>query len=201
MLVEQRGELRATHPEGDPTPVPVYVSLLRAVNVGGRKLPMADLRALYEHHGHRDVVTYVQSGNVVSRAATRSPATVAREIGDAIEAELGLDVDVLVRTPAELRRVLAANPFLRGRGARPDPKTLHVTFLAVAPAATRVADLDGRPFAPDEFRLAGREVYLSCPKGYGTTKINNAWFERKLGVAATTRNWRTVGKLVELASG
>jgi uncharacterized protein (DUF1697 family) len=181
--------------------VPVYVSLLRAVNVGGRKLPMADLRSLYKHQGHHDVVTYVQSGNVVSRSATRTAAAVARAIGAAIEAELGLEVEVLVRTPAELERVLAANPFLGGRHTNPDPKTLHVTFLAVAPAATRVADLDGSAFAPDEFRIAGREIYLSCPHGYGTTKINNAWFERKLAVAATTRNWRTVGKLVELATG
>jgi uncharacterized protein (DUF1697 family) len=178
--------------------VPVYVSLLRAVNVGGRKLAMTDLRAVYEQLGHADVVTHVQSGNVVSRASTRSAAAVERTISAAIGDELGLDVEVLVRTPKELRSVLRNNPFLRQ--GRPDPKTLHVTFLASRPVAALVAALDERAFSPDEFRVGQREVYLSCPGGYGRTKINNTWFERKLKVRATTRNWTTVTKLVELAS-
>ena len=179
--------------------MPVYVSLLRAVNVGGRKLAMTDLRALYERQGHTDVVTYVQSGNVVSRSPSRSAGAVSRAISNAIASELGLVVDVVVRTPKELDRVLNSNPFLGGRGSAPDPKTLHVTFLADTPAAARVAELDGSAFAPDEFRVDGREVYLLCPNGYGTSKITNGWFERKLRVPATTRNWRTVSKLMDLA--
>jgi uncharacterized protein (DUF1697 family) len=179
----------------------VYVSLLRAVNVGGRKLAMTDLRALFQRLGHDDVVTYVQSGNVVSRAAARSAAAVERAVHEAIAEELGLDVDVLVRTANELRTVHDRNPFLRGPGSAPAPKALHVTFLASRPAAARVRELDDRAFAPDEFRVDGREVFVLCPNGYGRTKITNAWFERKLGVAATTRNWATVTKLVELAGG
>jgi uncharacterized protein (DUF1697 family) len=180
--------------------MPVFVSMLRAVNVGGRKLAMTDLRALYTAHGHSDVVTYVQSGNVVSRTNTRSAAVVERAISAAIAEELGLDVDVLVRTPKELRAVLDGNPFLRGGGPS-DPKTLYVTFLATRPDSSHVRALDERAIAPDEFRLRNREVYLSCPTGYGRTKINNGWFERKLKVPATTRNWATVTKLVELAGG
>jgi uncharacterized protein (DUF1697 family) len=179
--------------------MPVYVSLLRAVNVGGRKLAMPDLRALYEAHGHVDVVTYVQSGNVVSRTSARSASAVARTISAAIADQLGLDVEVLVRTPKELRAVLSHNPFLRQ--TRPDLKTLHVTFLASRPDAALVAALDEHAFSPDEFRVHQREVYVSCPNGYGRTKINNMWFERKLKVPATTRNWTTVTKLVELAGG
>src|SRR5206468_3035163 len=122
--------------------MPVYVSLLRAVNVGGRKVAMSDLRALYERHGHADVVTYVQSGNVVSRTSARSAAAVERTISEAIADDLGLDVEILVRTPKELRSVLSRNPFLR-RG-RPDLKTLHVTFLATRPEAALVGALDER---------------------------------------------------------
>jgi uncharacterized protein (DUF1697 family) len=172
--------------------------MLRAVNVGGRKVAMSDLRALYERIGHDDVVTYVQSGNVVSRASTRSSAAVERAVSAAIADELGLAVDVLVRTPRQLRTVLEGNPFPRGR-ARPDVKTLYVTFLATPPTASLVKQLDGQAFTPDEFRVVGREVYVHCPNGYGRTKINNTWFERKLKVPATTRNWTTVTKLVELA--
>ena len=177
--------------------MPVYVSLLRAVNVGGRKLAMTDLRALYEQHGHADVVTYVQSGNVVSRTSARSAAAVGRTISAAIADELGLEVEVLVRTPKELRSVLSRNPFLQRR--RPELKTLHVTFLAKRPEAPLVAALDEGAFSPDEFRVDQREVYVLCPNGYGRTKINNTWFERKLKVPATTRNWTTVTKLAELA--
>jgi len=179
--------------------MPVYVSLLRAVNVGGRKLAMTDLRALYEQHGHTDVVTYVQSGNVVSCTGTRSAAAVEQTISAAIADELRLDVDVLVRTPKELRSVLNRNPFLK-RGRR-DLKTLHVTFLSRRPRAALVGALDESAFSPDEFRIEQREVFVSCPSGYGRTKINNMWFERKLKVPATTRNWATVTKLVELAGG
>jgi len=179
--------------------VPVYVSLLRAVNVGGRSAPMAEVRARYEELGHDDVVTYVQSGNVVSRATTRSAAAVERAARTALTAAFGFDVEVLVRTPKQLRAVLDGNPFLRARDARPDPKTLHVTFFAGAPPAARTRAVDGSEFAPDEFRIHGREAYLWCPNGYGKTKITNGWFERQLQVPATTRNWTTVGKLVELA--
>jgi uncharacterized protein (DUF1697 family) len=174
--------------------MPTYVSLLRGINVSGRhRIAMADLRALYEAHGHHDVTTYVQSGNVISRSSARTAAAVARAMQRAIADDLGLDVTVLVRTPAELRRVLEGNPFL---GQDSDVTKLHVTFLA-EPAAARVTALDGDAFAPDRFAIDGQEVYVHCPDGYGRTKINNAFFERKLGVAATTRNWTTVTELAE----
>jgi uncharacterized protein (DUF1697 family) len=176
--------------------MPTYVSLLRGINVSGRnRISMADLRALYEAHGHHDVSTYVQSGNVVSHSNARSAATVTREIERAITDDLGLDVTVLVRTPAQLATLVDANPLV-GDGV--DPNTLHVTFLASRPARAEVAALDGRRYAPDEFVVVGDAVYLVCPNGYGRTKINNTYFERALGVAATTRNWKTVNQLLEL---
>jgi uncharacterized protein (DUF1697 family) len=178
--------------------VPVYVSLLRAVNVGGRTLPMADLRALYEQLGHGDVVTYVQSGNVVSRSSARRAAAVERAVSAAISETFGLDVEVLVRTPAQLQSVLDGNPFLRGRGPAPASKTLHVTFLARAVDPSLTGSLDEDAFAPDQFHVEGREVYVSCPNGYGRTKITTAWFEQTLQVPATTRNWNTVTRLLEL---
>jgi uncharacterized protein (DUF1697 family) len=178
--------------------VPTYVSLLRGINVSGKnRIPMADLRALYERHGHDDVRTHVQSGNVVSRTATRTPSGVEASIRAAIADELGLEVAVLVRTPSELRHAVDTNPFF---SARAELKALHVTFLATTPGASIVSALDGSAFAPDEFRVAGREVYVVCPNGYGRTKITNTWFERKLGVVATTRNWATVTALVALAT-
>ena len=179
--------------------MPTYVSLLRGINVSGRnRITMAALRALYEADGHHDVSTYVQSGNVISRSNVRSAVTVAHSIERSIGDELGLDVTVLVRSPADLAGVLAGNPFV----SRGDNVTkLHVTFLAESPVRANVHALDGDAFSPDRFAVHGQEIYVSCPNGYGRTKITNTWFERKLGVAATTRNWKTVTRLAQLAAG
>jgi uncharacterized protein (DUF1697 family) len=174
-----------------------YVALLRGINLGSRnKVSMADLRTLVVTIGGEDVVTYVQSGNVVFKSDSDSTELI-RALEDAISRELGLTVTVLLRTKQQVNSILGANPFAGGR----EPRALHVTFLADTPEPARVRELEKRSFDPDEFRVDGAHVYLSCPKGYGRTKLNNAFFEKHLGVAATTRNWNTVTKLVELASG
>jgi uncharacterized protein (DUF1697 family) len=173
-----------------------YVALLRGINVSGKnKVAMAELRALVESLGYQHVRTYIQSGNVVFDSSTRSAAKVADTIAGVITRELGLDVTVIVRTAAEIEAVLAANPLLK-TGA--DPKTLHVTFLATAPAAATVRSLADVDRSPDQFSIVGRAVYVHCPDGYGNTKLNNTFFEKRLGVAATTRNWRTVQTLAVL---
>ncbi|MDQ4096763.1 MAG: DUF1697 domain-containing protein [Actinomycetota bacterium] len=177
--------------------MPVYVCLLRGVNVSGhRRVDMKALRALFSGLGHEDVTTYVQSGNVVFTGRKARPATLARAIERQIADELGTEVTAFVLTGEELAAVANANPFVDS-GA--DPATLHVTFLAGEPDEQRVAGLDPASFAPDEFRVRRREVYLRCPNGYGRSKLNNAFWEKKAGVAATTRNWKTVTALRELA--
>jgi uncharacterized protein (DUF1697 family) len=174
-----------------------YVALLRGINVAGRaKVAMADLRQVFIDLGHTDVQTYVQSGNVVfaSRgAAARLPEGLERRIA----AELGVTTRVIVRNATQLARVVDDNPFAR-QGA--DPSTLHVTFLAgpAGPGAPTRLEVPGA--APEELFVAGTEIYLHCPNGYGRTKLNNAFIERRLDLAATTRNWRTVTKLLELTT-
>lgn len=180
------------------TPKPkTYVALLRAINLGARnKVSMAELRELFAALGAEDVATYLQSGNVVFRSRADAPGLV-RAIENRVSRDLGLSVTVLVRTPAALARVVARNPFAK-KGARPE--SLHVTFLADTPSRASVRGLDPKHSEPDEFRVAGREVYLHCPKGYGRSKLSNAYFEKQLRVKATTRNWKTVTKLDELAN-
>ncbi|MBV9292295.1 MAG: DUF1697 domain-containing protein [Frankiales bacterium] len=168
----------------------VHVALLRAVNVGGRKLPMADLRNILTDLGATAVRTYVQSGNVVFD----SPAVTADKLAGALTRHCGFEVRVLLRSAADLRRVVAKPP-LDG------PETAwHVTFLAATPAAAAVRALDPSAYGEDTFRVVGKEVYLRTPGGYGRTKLTNALFEKKLAVAATTRNWRTVTTLAEMAA-
>jgi uncharacterized protein (DUF1697 family) len=177
--------------------VQTYVALLRGINLGARnKIAMGDLRAMFETLDARDVRTYVQSGNVVFVSDAK-----AADLPDAIERAIaraaGLDVEVLVRTRAQLDRVVKGNPFADGA----ELKALHVTFLDARPAKARVDALDPERYPPDTFRVAGQEVYLHCPNGYGPSKLSNAYFEKQLGVAATTRNWRTVTTLAAMASG
>jgi len=174
-----------------------YVALLRGVNLGSRsRLAMADLRAVLEDLGATDVRTYLQSGNAVFRS-DRKGADLATGIAGGIRRSVGLDIAVMVRTEKQLRDLVAKNPFA---GPKADPKTLHVTFLGAKPDAKRVRELRGGSFEPERFELVGRDVYLETPNGYGRAKLNNATLERRLGVAATTRNWRTATALAELAA-
>ena len=168
-----------------------YVALLRGINVGtGRKVPMHELRALFEELGHSDVRTYIQSGNVVFGAKGTAPK-IRAALEQGLERDFGFEVTVLLRTPAELASALKANPY--GEHA-------YVTFLDGSPDRKLVTPLDPKPFAPDEFTVRGSEVFVHCPNGYGRTKINNTFFERKLATRATTRNWRTVSTLHDWAT-
>jgi uncharacterized protein (DUF1697 family) len=204
-----------------------FVALLRAVNVGGTKLPMADLRALLEGLGLANVRTYLQSGNAVFDGRDDEPAqAIATAIEVRIERDLGPRVGVLVLPGESMADVAAANPFLGGAdgatAVAPDEGILHATFLfgsggdadfgeaseaaysAVYEAAFRRLEVPVEEGEEAAFvgapPLAAPVVYLKLPHGYGRTTLNNGWFERKLGTAATTRNWRTVLALSELAA-
>ncbi|MEO6501335.1 MAG: DUF1697 domain-containing protein [Jatrophihabitantaceae bacterium] len=172
-----------------------YAALLRGVNVGKNQLAMADLRALLADLGGKDVRTYLQSGNAVFGHATTDLAELAQAIERGL-ATSGVSTKVLLRTGKDLAGVLAGNPYLT---REPDPAKLHVTFLAEAPAAER-AQLQAPASETATFTLAGKEIYLHCPDGYGRTKLTNSFFESRLSAVATTRNWRTVTALAELTA-
>ena len=175
-----------------------HVLLLRGINVGGRnRLRMADLRSLVERLGYADVRTHLQSGNVVC-TGPGTPADAAGAMAHAIRDELGLHVPVVARSAPEWAAVLTAHPFV---GDEDDPTRLHVAFLDGVPEPERVAGLEARAgaFAPDRFAVAGAHVYLHVPGSYADTRLQNALLEKELGRSATTRNWRTVAALADLA--
>jgi uncharacterized protein (DUF1697 family) len=174
-----------------------WIALLRGINLGARnKVAMPDLRELFSELGAEDVTTYVQSGNVLFRSAgARDELTKAIE--NEIRSRFGHDVTVLLRTNEELAAVAAGNPFAADE---PEPTKLHATFLVERPEPGRVSALEEKQFEPDRFHVTSDVVYLHCPKGYGRSKLSNAFFEKQLGVGATTRNWRTVTTLAELAN-
>jgi uncharacterized protein (DUF1697 family) len=173
-----------------------YACLLRAVNVSGhRRMKMAQLRDLCASMGLSGVRTYLQSGNVVVES-TLEATELSLLLEGAIREELGYpDVTVLTRTAEELRSVLVGNPFVE-RGC--NPTKLHATLLSSTPTPERAASMDHEAHLPDGFELRDRVVYVHCPGGNGRTRLNNSFFERKLGVRATSRNWKTMHKLLEL---
>lgn len=175
----------------------VYVALMRGVNVGGKnRLPMKDLAAIFGDAGCADVVTYIQSGNVVFRATDACAARVPAAVGRVVADRFAFRSPVVMRSAAELRTVARGNPYLK---AGADLDALHVLFLADRPTAARVAELDPHRSPPDEFRVRGREVYFRCPNGVGRSKLTVGYFDSKLATTSTLRNWRTVLKLVEMS--
>lgn len=173
-----------------------HVAFLRAVNVGGRnRVAMAQLRELLGGLGYDAVLTHLQSGNAVFTAAGSTPEGVGLQIEEALQSELGLAVRVLVRTHAELQRVVAENPLL---DVAEDHARLLVVFLSGALDRTAVSELAPADFEPDVFALGEREIYAFYPDGVHATRLSNAFWERRLGLAATGRNWKTVTRLLEM---
>jgi uncharacterized protein (DUF1697 family) len=179
--------------------MPSYVAMLRGINVSGSKMiKMEALRASFEALGFTNVRTYVQSGNVVFTAKDRTAAPLGPKIAARIKRDFGFDVPTVVLGGEALVRVVDANPFVGKKGV--DPAKLHVTFLAEAPAAAGLEKMQAVSSGRDQFQCLGTSVYLVCPDGYGRTKLNNNAFERALRVGATTRNWKTVTTLAQMAS-
>jgi len=175
-----------------------YVALLRGINVSGaNKIRMESLKTTFENLGFRAVTTYIQSGNVVFDA-DGSPDDLSLRAHRAISAAYGYDVEVIVKTREELEAVRSGNPFLQR--SEVDLKKLHVTFLAGDPADLSSIEAPSGGSGKDEYVITGREIYLHCPDGYGRSKIANGFWERKLALPATTRNWNSIGKLCEIAS-
>lgn len=172
----------------------MYAALLRAVNVGGRKVPMQDLKAVFEAQGHEQVVSYIQSGNVVFDGKGKA-ATLARDLSAAIEGAFGLKTPVVLRSKAELTKVIDQNPYL---DRTTDGTKLHAVFLGDKPTATAIATLDPDRSPPDEFTVLGKQIYILAPNGVGQSKLTIDWFEKRLGTVGTNRNWNTVNKLLAL---
>lgn len=176
----------------------VYIAILRGINVSGsNKLKMDDLKATLRNHGFEGVSTYIQSGNIRFEYSTKSSASLAKEIREIIKNEFEYEVPVIVMQSTELEEVVAQNPFLN-QGA--DESFLHVTFLDSLPAREDLDKLENIQTGEDQFVVYQHWIYLFCPNGYGRTKLTNNFFENKLRLSATTRNWKTLLKLREMAT-
>jgi len=173
--------------------------MLRGINVGGqKKIKMAELKELYESLDLVNVKTYIQSGNVIFDSAEQDAAKLVELIEAEIERIFGYAVSVFIRDSQDFQRIIDNNPFLDER--EEDPAKLHVTFLYNPPDEANLSNLAVPSNETGEFIIGDREIFLFCPDGYGRTKLSNNFFERKLAVPATTRNWKTVITLHKMAN-
>ena len=174
------------------TEAPVYVGLLCGVNVGGKnKMPMAELRGLFESLGFSDVRTFIQSGNVIFKSK-QIPKSSFLEA--AIVERFAISTHVVLRTSSEIGTVLKHNPFAIDEEAR-----VYVGFMAQKPSAAIVDALDHERFGAERFAIVGAETYLYLPIGMGQSKLPS-YLDRQLKIPTTVRNWSPVSKLIELTS-
>jgi uncharacterized protein (DUF1697 family) len=175
-----------------------YIALLRGINVNGQKMmSMEKLRALCEDLGLTGVTTYIQSGNIVFQSAPVKHFVLEKKIHAAISDIFGFSVPVMVKPLEGWRNIIVGNPFVGRKGV--DESFLYVTLFSDTPNQSRVDEIMAGEYGSDECMFSGNVVYLYCPGGYGKTKLSNAFFEKKTKLVATTRNWRTALKLLELA--
>jgi len=179
--------------------MPVFIALLRGVNVSGQKLIKMDaLRELFVKMGFEKVETYIQSGNIVFQSINPNQRELEQIISAGLKDAFGFEIPVLVLAVKELKDITRKNPFINNDSK--DKSCMHVTFLSVEPEMTLFENLKKLEYKGEEFELAGKALYLYCPKGYGKTRLNNTFLEKKLKVTATTRNWKTVNTLLEMAA-
>ncbi len=172
--------------------------MLRGVNVGPHnRIKMDALRALYECLNLEDPRTHVQSGNVVFRTKEKNSAKLATKIQGAIQKKLGCCPDVVLRTPDEMRKAVAANPF--PEKVTTEPGKVLVTFLSAEPSRDAAADVANLKGFPEELRLSGRELYIYFPNGAGKSKLPWSKVDKLLNVTGTARNWNSVLAILEIA--
>jgi uncharacterized protein (DUF1697 family) len=172
-----------------------HVALLRAVNVAGRSLAMADLRAMLEDLRLEEARTLLQSGNVVFRTG-KEPAALEPLLEKATAKRFGIATEFFVRTAREWQALVDGNPF--PREAREDPSHLLVMPLKSAPATAQVNALREGIKGRERVQVEGRCAYLVYPDGIGRSKLTMAVIESRLGTRGTGRNWNTVQKLAAL---
>lgn len=178
-----------------------YIALLRGINVSGKNIiKMVELKQLFLDLGYHDVITYIQSGNVIFKSSIKEQLLLEDTIVSAISKHFGYDVNVLVLSKNELTTIFNSNPFLAKNPAI-DISKLHVTLLNNEPDISKKHQIETLVISSDdEFIIHKNSVYLHCPNGQAKTKLTTNLFEKKLNSAATTRNWRTITKLIDLSN-
>jgi uncharacterized protein (DUF1697 family) len=174
-----------------------YISMLRGINVGGKVIKMDALREMCSQMGLKDVRTYIQSGNIIYSYKKILPKKLDALLNENIKKSFGYDVPVITLTVPELQAVIKTNPMSKQKSR--DQAFMHVTLLDKKPESEKVKAIMDGDYQGHEFEWIDRAIYLYTPGGYGNTKLNNSFFEKKLKVSGTTRNWKTINELLKMA--
>lgn len=173
-----------------------YIALLRGINVGGhKKVPMAILRELLEKPGFKNVKTYIQSGNIVFQTSEKNNIIIEEKIQKIIESHFGFLVPIIVKTKKELQQIFDACIFSEAEKIKS-----YFILLSKIPDANLVQEVQTITFENEVFTIVNNAIYFHSSIGYGRTKFNMNTFEKKLKVSATSRNYNTIKKLLELSS-
>lgn len=174
-----------------------FIAVLRGINVGGhKKIQMSDLKHLLMNRAYANVQTYIQSGNIVFDYQQKTTAEIEADLYQIILDSYGFKVPVIVRTLTELKKILSKNPYENTA----DIENLYLCFLQTKPEIKSIEMIKNYRFLPDDFTIDDRTLYIYCAGKFSDTKYNNAFFEKHLKVQASTRNWKTVNKLFEMAT-
>jgi uncharacterized protein (DUF1697 family) len=168
-----------------------FIALLRGINVGQKKVLMGDLKKALHEFGLKNIQTYIQTGNVIFETNKKADELSA-DLTDFLTRKFGFDIYVFITNKEELKSIVAKNPFQT-------EERLYVTLLHAKIGKTEKESLENFNGGNDELSFGDKVIYLYCPGGYGETKLSNSFFESKLKQKCTTRNWRTINKLIELS--
>ncbi len=173
-----------------------YIALLRGINVGGkRKILMKDLKLLFKNLGFKNISTYIQTGNVFF-SSEKTKKEISPKIKTEIFKQFAFNVPVIIRTTKEMNTAFLSNPFVKRHAL----EKLHLTFLNQSPTQEKIKALkELTSKSPDQFEIIGKNAFILCQDKYHKSKLSNSFFEKKLNVTTTTRNWKTLAKLVELS--
>ena len=176
-----------------------YISFLRGVNMTGHNsIKMTHLSELFIKIGIKDAETFIQSGNVIfCEIGEIPPFDLTVKIEQAILKRFNYVIPVMIRTRKELTDLFTSNPFLEEPDF--DPSKMAVIFLHEKPSDNQIRKVEDVDYPPDKFKIIGREIYTYCPNGFGRTKIYTNFFEKKMGVSGTARNWKTITTLLAIA--
>jgi uncharacterized protein (DUF1697 family) len=175
------------------------IAILRGINVGGRrKILMSELKELLKELGLKEIETYIQSGNVIfSTKSVEENFLLEEKIESSIKKRFNFDVPVIIRTVDELKKTILENPFTNNEEI--DINCYYLTLLKKYPELDNIEKIERYDFSPDQFKIIDRDAYIYCSGRYSDTKLQNQFFESKLQVQTTTRNWKTILKLIEIA--
>ena len=165
---------------------------------GHNSVKMTDLSVLYENQGFNDAETYIQSGNVIFCCEPDLPVSeISLKIEKAIHYRFNYNVPVMIRTIEEMEKLISANPFLAEENF--EPSKMSVIFLYEKPSEAQIQKVINIDYPPDKFRIIGKDIFIYCPNGFGKTRLYTNFFEKKMGMTGTARNWKTITTLLQMA--